>query len=223
MFRSYKLLFRLVVLLLLVGGGVALGIWLTHPGWTEEEVQTSILTTLERETPESFLITGSVTINAEAEVSNTRWFFPIVVPPVSLGTTTSTVRLLGRVSYGFDVRTLTAEHIRVADDDVVEVALPELTIYSVEPNLEAVEVRTEVGWARTRAQSGEIAQQAAFAEVQRALRTQAEAHLAENTQPLVNTTAALKAMLVPVLESLGMEAPEMRVQVPSVGLVIPEG
>ncbi|MEM1093387.1 MAG: hypothetical protein AAGJ10_02200 [Bacteroidota bacterium] len=85
MFRSYKLLFRLVVLLLLVGGGVALGIWLTHPGWTEEEVQTSILTTLERETPESFLITGSVTINAEAEVSNTRWFFPIVVPPVSLG------------------------------------------------------------------------------------------------------------------------------------------
>ncbi|MEM6645519.1 MAG: DUF4230 domain-containing protein [Bacteroidota bacterium] len=223
MVRSHKVVFRLVVVLLLVGGGAALGIWMTQARWTEERVQTSILTTLERETPEAFFITGSVTIKAEAEVSNTRWLFPILTPPLSLGTTTATVRLPGRISYGFDVRTLTAEHIRVAEDGVVDVALPELTIYSVEPNLEAVEVRTEVGWARTRAGSGEVAQQAAFAEVQRALRTQAEAYLADNTQPLVNTTAALKAMLVPVLESVGMEAPEMRVQVPNVGVLIPEG
>lgn len=221
--KSYRLLVRLVVLLLLVGGGVALGIWLTQPRWTEEQVQTTVLTTLERETPESFLVTGSVTLNAEAEVSNTRWFRPLMAPPVNLGTTTATVRLPGRVSYGFDVRTLTPEHIRLGEDGVVEVALPELTIFAVEPNLEAVEVRTTVGWARTRAGSGEIAQQAAFAEVQRALRSQAEAHLADHTQPLVNTTAALKAMLMPVLESLGMEAPEMRVHIPSVGLVIPEG
>ncbi|GAB5520001.1 MAG: DUF4230 domain-containing protein [Rhodothermales bacterium] len=223
MLRIQRIVFRVTLLLLLVALGAVLGVWLMQPRWTEEEVQTTVITTLERETPESFLVTGSVTLNAQAQVRNTKWLFPFITTPLSLGTTTATVRLPGRVSYGFDVRTLTPEHIRITEDGIVEVALPELTIYSVEPDLEQIEIQTEVGWARTRAGSGAEVQQAALAEVQRALRAQAEAHLADHTQPHINTTAALKAMLTPALESLGMESPEMLVHLPHVGLLVPEG
>lgn len=174
------------------------------PRASDEEVSEALVARIQREAPEAFLVTGRLDVVGTATVENTRTLLPELLD-FSLGTTRSTVRAPGRVSYGFDVRWLEPDMIHVRGDSVIHIELPRLSMHSVEPVLSEMEVQTDVGWARTGTGSGREVERHAIAIIQRALREQAEAHLRSSMQPRVNTAEALRDMLAPVLVSLGME------------------
>ncbi len=182
---------------------------MSFPRLDEERVRTAVTTTLERETPSSFLVAGSADVVATTEVENTRLLFPNLLN-LSLGTSRSTVRAPGKVWYGFDVRDLMPDMIAVGDDGSVTVRLPELSVLSVEADLSQMEVETELGWARHTA-SGEAVEQEAMAGVNEAFRAQGTAHLQDSAQPRINGAHALQKALGPLLESLGVPRDRFRI------------
>ncbi|HEY0674449.1 MAG TPA: DUF4230 domain-containing protein, partial [Longimicrobiales bacterium] len=118
----------LITLIALVARRVAL------PSFTQEDVRESVITTIQSEAEASFLVTGSLDITATTFVENTREVLPWLLD-LSLGTSRATVQVPGRAYYGFDVRTLKAEQIRLIGDTLVEIDVPAPQVYSVEPNL----------------------------------------------------------------------------------------
>lgn len=209
------------LVLLLIAVGVGIGVSVSSIRWSEEDVQQAVVTTLQREAPASFYVTGTLDIYATSTVENTKYLFPAQLG-LNLGTTTATVRLPGRAAYGFDVQHLRPEDIAVRGDTVV-VTLPTLSIFSVEPNLEAMDVETSVGWARLAARSGRRVAEQAIQNAPAALREQAEAHLRTNRQPLDNTAAALEALLTPVLQAVGLETPQFFFQEATGPVLAPAG
>lgn len=212
----------IVVALVLLGLGAAAGLWLARPRLTEEEVRTAVVTTIQREAPASFYVTGYLDIVATTTVENTKVLLPDVLG-LDLGTTTSTVRMPGRVSYGFDARVLRPEMIDLRDDGVIQVTLPPLSVYSVEPDLERMEVETSVGWARLYRSSGRRVEQRALRAVEDVLRRQGTAHVQSSTQPRLNTAEALVTLLTPVLKAAGLAEPRFRFQIGPEIVVEPEG
>lgn len=179
------------------------------PRLSEQEVEEAIMAHIQRESAEAFLVTGRLDVMGTASVENTRTLLPSLLD-LSLGTTRSTVRAPGRVSYGFDVRQLRPDMIHVRGDSIIEIELPALSIYSVEPDLSRMEVETDVGWARTRAGSGERTEHRAIAIIEQALRTQGREHLRTSTQPRIHTAEALRDMLAPVLTALELDDVALR-------------
>ncbi|MDX1546601.1 MAG: DUF4230 domain-containing protein [Rhodothermales bacterium] len=196
--------------------------WIRPGGMTEEAVRQTVVTTLQAEAAASFYVTGTLDVTATTTVENTKVLFPDLFG-FELGTTRARVRLPGRVAYGFDVRALRAEDIRFLEDGAVEIVLPALSVFSVEPRLEAMEVETDVGWARTRAGSGKAVTERAIAFAQEALRRQGERYLEDATQPRLNTGEALEALLRPVLQAAGMPEPRLRFRVGGYVISTPEG
>lgn len=217
--RVQRSVFKLGVWVGLILIGIGVGLWVRLPSFTQEQVREVIITTLQEEHPASFYVTGTLDIAATVHEAHTKslWipnlFMPLTGVQLGLGTTEVTLRVPGRVAYGFDVRTLQPEAIELAEDGVVDLTLPELTVFSVEPDLNRADLKTTVGWARLHARSGQEQELKALQQVQAALQAQAEAHLRQSMQPRVNTARAVALLLVPVLEGLGMEAPRFRVHV----------
>lgn len=201
----------LLVVVFVAGVFVAQG--LRMPRLTQEEVRQTILTTLERESPEAFLVTGTLDLTASVTVQSEKTFMPGVLN-LDLGTTTSTVRAPGRATYGFDVRGLRPEHIHLDGDSVVVVTIPALEVLSVEPDLSRLDVQTQAGWARLESSSGRRMEREALSRLNGALRGQAEAHVrGESVQPRVNTARALEAMLQPAFTTLGRDDLRLRFQI----------
>lgn len=198
--------------LVLLAFAFAAGLWWMRPALTDEEVRQVVVATIQREVPASFFVTGTLDIPATVTVENTKYLLPDFFR-FNLGTTRATVRVPGRVSYGFDVGALRPEAIQMGEDGLIEVTLPELSVFSVEPDLERMEVETEVGWARLHASSGQRVEQKAIGLVRRALRQQGEQHLARSTQPRVHTAEALEKLLTPMLEAAGLPDPRFRFQI----------
>ncbi len=197
---------------LLLAVGFAAAVWWGRPRLTEEEVRQVVVTTIQREAPAAFFVTGTLHLTVTSTVANTKYFLPDLLR-LDLGTTRATVRVPGRLSYGFDVRLLRAEDIRIGEDGVVEVTLPPLSVYSVEPELAEMEVQTEVGWARSQAGSGREVEQKAIRLLRDALREQGEKHLGDSAQPRINTARALQKLLTPVLEAAGLPSPQFRFRI----------
>ena len=145
----------------IVGGMVvatALIWWLGGP--TQATVQRTIVTTVQQETPASTLITGRLSMTTTVAVDSTSpvtpmWLTSVIqttqpqLMPFTLGTASAKIRVPGTVSYGFDVRQLTPEMIRLVEDDIVEVRLPPLGVQSVEPDLQRMEMQTaSSGWMK---------------------------------------------------------------------------
>jgi hypothetical protein len=202
----------LVVAILLLIGAIGLLLWAARPRLSETEVRDVIYSTIQRESPASFLITGALEVTATTRVENTRTLLPGVVG-LDLGTTSATVRVPGRVSYGFDVRAFTADMIRVFPGDTIEVTVPEPTVYSVEPNLEQMEVETQRGWLRLSQTTTDQVRGRAIQLVQQTMRVQGEAHLLGSSQPRINTADALYEMLRPALVAAGIEDPVIRFRI----------
>jgi hypothetical protein len=181
------------------------------PRFTEEEVRASVLTTVQSEAQASFLVTGTIDIVATTTVENTREILPQLLD-LSLGTSKATVQVPGRAFYGFDVRDLKPQHIRVSGDSLVEIDVPRPRVYSVEPNLSDMRVWTERGWARSGA-STQRAERRAIALINGALMRQATAHVRTSLQPQANTAQALQQMLTPALQQLGMRSPVYRFRI----------
>jgi hypothetical protein len=197
------------LILLLIVAVVGLTLWSRRPQLTGEEIRETIFSTIQREAPAAFLVTGYIEVTAVSRVANTRTFLPGILG-LDLGTTSANVRVPGRISYGFNVGDLTPDMIRVFDDGVIEVDVPQPVIFSVEPNLSQMEIETQRGWARLGTATVESVRDQALALVQDALKRQGQAHLQSSSQPGINTADALAAMLQPALIAAGLPDPDLR-------------
>ncbi len=211
MTKNLKKIWRAVAGLLLAVIAVSAALWLLRPRFSETEVRQRIMTAIQTESASSFYVTGELEITATASVQNTRY----LIPPLrlNLGTTSATVRLPGRVTYGFDVSQLSHEHVSVGPGGLVKVTIPELAVNSVEADLDLMEVQTDVGWARTHAGSGQEVTREAMSQAHDILRQQALVHLRDTSQPRINTAKALQVMLTPVLQAVGIDEPRFTFQV----------
>lgn len=202
-----------VVVWLLVGVGLAAtaivlflaGRGSRLPAFTEAQVRDAVSATIQSEARQSFLVTGRLDVVATASIENNRIFLPNLLD-LNVGTARSTVRAPGRVFYGFDVRRVTADMIRLVDDSTISVQLPPLQVLAVEPRLERMEIETDVSWSRS-SEIGREVERRAIVHAQAALRQQGVRHLRESTQPRMNTAEALATMLRPAVQALGIERP----------------
>lgn len=188
---------------------------------TEDEVRHALLTTIQRESPEAFLVTGRLELTVTTRVENSRVLLPGILS-LDLGTNRATVRVPGRVSYGFEADSLKPEMVRMLEDGAIEVSLPPLAVYSAEADLSELEVETERGWARLGAGEEET-ERRALAIVESAMRRQALNHLRTSYQPRINAARALERLLEPALRGLGMEQPEFRFRLGDDLVILPSG
>ncbi len=217
-----------VLLLLAVGAGV--GMWLMQARFTlpevqvtQQQVQQLVITRLIDEQPTSFLVTGYLDVTADITQENTKYLFPDYFDEeLSLGTTRSTVRLPGRISYGVDLTKLSPDSIVLEQDSMVVITLGAVEMQSVEPDLENMQIRTEVGWARLSARSGRTVEREAIMFAQKALRNQASEHLQTSGQPVLNTQQALEQLLSPVLQAAGISNPVVRFRIAPAIVTSPE-
>jgi hypothetical protein len=199
---------------LVVAGLVAVAVWSWSAGVvprvSEETVQTSVWTAIQREAPEQFLIVGTLDVGTEAEARSTTRVLPGMLD-LAIGETTARVRVPGRAAYGFDVRQLRPRDIRYTSDGVVIVTLPALSVFSVEPRLEDAEISVDAGgWQRLSRTPERAAVRSALAQVRPAIRRQAEAHLADNDQPRRNAARAVEGVIRTPLEAAGVEGARFR-------------
>jgi len=225
-----------------VGGGVivglllVVGILLWDQGPSDATVQKTVLTTIQDEAPASFLVTGTLDIRVTVRVDSARYLTPSWLTyllrqtqpsalPLLQGGSETQVRVPGMVSYGFDVQTLDASMIAVEDEGRVGVALPSISVHSVEPDLGQLEVRSQArGWMRVLpSDMPEAVRRQALEAVKAAFRKQAERRVASATQPRVNTARALEKMLRPALQAAGVEEPQFRIRVGDELVLHPEG
>lgn len=171
---------------------------------TGEEIHAAI----QREADTTFVVTGYLDVVGAVRSEDSRVILPNLLN-WTLGTTRATVRVPGRVSYGFDIAQLTPAMIRVRGD-TVDVEMPLVAIYSAEPDLSRLEVETNTGWAR-RPVTAQEAERRAVQLLTEALRRQGTAHLADSMQPQVNTARALQRIIRPVAVGLGIEDPKFRI------------
>lgn len=211
----------------LIGLVIAVGIavwWGRGP--SEEEVRRTVITTVQKEAAASFLVTGTLEMGVTVEIDSTEYATPDWLTyvlqhtqpgalPLFQGRSRTRVRVPGRVSYGFEVGSLTADMIAVEEDDVVAVDLPKLSVHSVEPRLARLQVETSTqGWMRVFPSNvNEDVRQRALSGVRDAFRMQAEERISSATQPRVNTARALETMLTPPLKAAGIQAPRFRIRV----------
>ena len=191
------------------------------PSLTEEEVEATVFATLQRESPAAFLVTGRLDLTVTTRVENSKVLLPGVVG-LNLGTTRSTVRVPGRVSYGFEVDSLGPEMVRMLDDGAIQIKLPALAVYSVESDLSRLEIETERGWARIGSDREQV-ERRALTIVEAAMRRQALQHLRTSYQSRINAARALERLLEPALRGLGMEDPEFRFELGDDLVILPTG
>lgn len=217
--RSVALVRSAVILalaLLLVTGAAGIWLWSKRPRLAREEIRDVAHAAIQRETPASFLVTGILEVTTSTRVSNTRTLLGL-----ELGTTSATLRVPGRISYGIDVRRITPEMITVHEDGVVEVEIPDPELFQLEPVLAEIEMETERGWARLSNRTPEQVRQRALELVQPTMRAQGERHLRDSVQPRINTANALYEMLRPALVAAGVPEPELRFRLGRVLVVEP--
>ena len=198
-------------MLLLLAGVVAV----MAPRWlpsrvTQNDVRVAILSTLQEEADTTFLVTGYLDIATRVTAEDTRIFFPGLLD-LPVGTTRATVQVPGRVSYGFDLGALDPQTIWVRGD-TIEIEVPELSIYSIEPRIDQAQIETARGWTRLPA-SERTTERLAMSNLSGALRRQAASHLQDSVQPQVNTAEALRRMIAPIVVSLGVDSPVFRIYV----------
>ncbi|MDX1673723.1 MAG: DUF4230 domain-containing protein [Longimicrobiales bacterium] len=200
---------------------IAAALLLRGPRLTEQQVRETIFSSIEEEHPEAFLVTGRLDLTVTTRIEDSRVLLPGLVG-LDLGTARATVRVPGRVSYGFPADALRPEMVRLLDDGTIEIDLPGLSVYSAEPDLAAMEVETERGWARLPGVREDVERQA-VAIIEGALRRQGAAHLSASHQPGINSARALQRLLSPALQGLGMDRPSFRFRLGDDLVVEPSG
>lgn len=180
-------------------------------GLTEEQVRTTVLTTLETEVPERFLVTGAIEMGTTTTSERKTKLLPGFLD-LEVGRTTVTVRVPGRASYGVNLRDLQPEDIHyVSPERVVEVDVPPLSVYSSEVRTDEIEIGVENSkWQRLSREPERSTVQAAVRQAQPAIRAQAESYVASSDQPRLNTARALAAMLRTPLAAAGEEGIRFR-------------
>ncbi len=215
-----KSLIRWSLALLLVAGAAAVA-FLGTTRVSEREVRAAVFSAVQKESPEAFLVTGRLDVTVTTEIEDSRVLLPGLIG-LNLGTARATVRVPGRISYGFPADSLKPAMVRLTEAGAIELDLPTLQIYSVEPDLAALEVQTERGWARLPG-AREEAERRAIAVIESALRRQGNVHIESSYQPRINSARALQRLLSPALQGLGMAEPVFRFHLGDGLIVEPSG
>ena len=199
-----------LVALALVGVIVWLGLsmGMGAGGVSEEEVESALLTTLQTEASEDFLVTGRLTSSLSGS-SARRWRIRLL--NVETGRAEVGVRVPATMTYGFSLGDLAPGDVDFQEGGVVQVRLPPLSVFSVEPELERADVDIDVsGQARLTPSLTERTLEQTLRRVRPALREQAEAHLRTSDQPALNTARTLSRMLSTPLEAAGVDVASVR-------------
>lgn len=175
----------------------------------EDRVERAVVTTLQRETPERFLITGRLDVTATVTVTSRRVFLPDLLD-LELGSAEARVRAPGRVSYGFDLSGFDADDVRILDGGIVEISVPALRVYAVDPLLEELEIESRSGWLHPADAERRVTEEA-LGRLRQGLEAQATAHLEDSVQPRVNSARAIRGLLEPALQAAGVEEPRIRI------------
>ncbi len=189
---------------------LALGISVVRGGGavTEEELQGLVQTQIQQEAAEGFVVTGRLSSTLSGS-SARRWRLRLL--DVETGRAEVSVRVPATMTYGFSLDAFDADAIRFREDGVVEVVLPPLSVFSVEPELEDAEVDIDLsGQARLTPSMTERTVEQTLRRVRPALREQAEAHLRDSDQPRVNSARALRRVLSAPLQAAGVDLEAVR-------------
>lgn len=198
----------LVVTLCLIGVGLYLGMSVKErPGITEYDVRQMIITTIQQDADTSVFITGYLDLFVEIHLTDTKKIWP----GLSLGTNEVDLRVPGRASYGFSLEDFSDGDVDYSGGDTVDVYLPDIGIYSVETDLENLDMRTDMGWARFYSYSGRRMEREALRQVPGKIRETAEKRLSDSDQPYEHTVRSVVALLTPVLKAGGLSNPVVRV------------
>ena len=175
---------------------------------SDDEIRSAVQTGIEAEAAEGFLVTGRLASTFSASKTQQRSVRLIRIP---VGRAQVTVRLPATMTYGFSLDDFDADGIRFREDGTVEVVLPPLTVFSVEPELEDASVEIETtGVGRLTPALTEQAVERALRRVRPALRDQAEAHLRQSDQPRLNSARALRRVLAAPLDAAGVDLDDVR-------------
>lgn len=225
---------RSLFYLLLIASGVALGIWLSAPSPSDEQIKETIITSLQQEADTTVFVTGYLTISTRLTLEETRRFprsdelprytVPLFhaagTPQINLGTNRTALQVPGRVSYGFSLENLGTEDIEIINGRTIRMNLPALEIYSVEPELERLSLETELGWARW-SSSGRELERRALGDIRASLRRQGQRHLRQSEQPVINTMRGVRRLLAPALKPAGIEEPRFEFRTPAMHMSLP--
>ena len=191
----------------IVGLGVSMGLG-AGGAVSEEEVESAMLSTLQSEASEEFLVTGRLTSSLSGS-SARRW--RIRVLDIETGRAEVGVRVPATMTYGFSLADLRPGDVDFQEGGVVQVRLPALSVFSVEPELERADVDIDVsGQARLTPSLTERTLEQTLRRVRPALREQAEAHLRTSSQPALNTARTLSRMLATPLGAAGVDVAAVR-------------
>jgi hypothetical protein len=208
--------FRVVagLLVILIAGAAAL-YWWQRPRLTETQLRETVVTTLQSEAEEAFLVTGVLKMTATSTAATTDYLLPHSFR-LRMGSTEATVRMPGHVTYGFHLEALRPEMIHLTPEGVVEVQLPPLQPYSVDAQFDQIQIQTQSGgWQRwvSDEERQDAVRKRAMQSAYTALRRQAARHLETATQPRINTARALEQLLRPVLQAAGYDEPRFQFEI----------
>jgi uncharacterized protein DUF4230 len=203
--RTLRLFLYAVIAVALVTALLVLILSTRGVDMTESQVRTVVVDTFLRERPESFVVTGTITFTTSVIQESEKTLLPGILN-LDLGTTVATVRAPGRAVYGFDAGVLGTADISL-NGDTVTVRLPALQIFAVEPDLERLEQRVEVGWARMYRTSGQDLALQAVRALQPAMRQRAAEYLASSEYPAEHSARAVEILLTPALNAAGLQHP----------------
>lgn len=178
-----------------------------HAGLTDHQVRDVIMATIQVEADTTFLVTGYYDVDTTIQTKDDKTLWGI-----SLGTTEVRLRVPGRVSYGIPVGKIRPQDIVIQGQNVT-ITVPQPEIWSVQPDLQRMEVQTQVGWARLQAYSGRALEQAAFRKVPDELRHVAARSMQSGKTSVQNTEKALKRLLVPILTAAGVQNPTITIRI----------
>lgn len=176
-------------------------------GLSSEQVREVVMRTLQVEADTTYLVTGYLGMEVTKKISDdkTLWGIP-------MGTTEVQVRVPGRVTYGFPIGQITSKDIEVTGENIV-VYIPPVGIFSVEPEMNKMDVQTKVGWARFQAYSGKHLEHKAIRSIPDEMRQIGEERLIKaEGKASENTVKAIRRILVPVLTATGMQNPTIQVR-----------
>ncbi len=206
--RSSRVLALVVGVLL--AAVVVLAVLLVRAGgiWAQDDIRETIRTSIEAEAAEGFVVTGRLTSSASGASTQRR---RLRLLNIEVGSARVGVRVPATMTYGFSLDDFDADAIRFRPDGIVEVLLPPLSVFSIEPELESADIDIAVtGTGRLSPEMTERTVERTLRGVRPALRKQAEAHLGSSDQPALNSARALRQMLAAPLAAAEVDLDDVR-------------
>ena len=174
---------------------------------SEQMAGTTVMTVLQKESKDQFLLGGKVEINTIITTKATTGFNLFGFHRFVIGQTDVEIVVPGEVSYGVDLKGFSEKNVTYdAEKEILTITLHAVSVYSAEPWLEKAQLRTTKNGSLQyiRPNAEKLAQEAAYAKTRFALRDQAAEYLRTNPEPRNNAAQAYANILAPALKAARM-------------------